>query len=70
MKTYKQTITENKSGDDLYEIKLAAVKWWKENSNQPTIKPIKKDMEKVFNQVLMGLDSAIDMVYESEPDKN
>ena len=37
MKTFKQSISENKSGDELYDIKLRLGEWWKAHSKQATV---------------------------------
>jgi len=65
MKTFKQLVTENKSGDELYEIKLKLAEWWKANSNNPEYQNIKGNLATVFNKTLSLLDKAVDMVYEN-----
>lgn len=69
MKTFKQLVTENKSGDELYEIKLKLTEWWKANSNNPEYKKIKGNLSTLFNKTLPLLDEAIDMVYENSQEQ-
>lgn len=69
MKTFKQLVTENKSGDELYEIKLKLAEWWKANSNNPEYKKIKGNLGVLFNKTLPLLDEAIDMVYENSTEE-
>jgi len=68
MKTFKQAITENKAGDEILDLRLGLIDWWKKHANQPTLKAQKKDLEKLYNQLLTNLDQVVDMVYESEPE--
>jgi hypothetical protein len=48
MKTFKQTVSENQVGNELYKIKLKIAEWWKENSNNPQLKSEKKRTRKTF----------------------
>jgi len=64
MKTFKQTVSENQVGDELYEIKLKIAEWWKKNSSNPQLKSEKKELENHFNTALRAIDSAVDLVYE------
>ncbi len=66
MKTFKQTVTESRVGDELYEIKLKIGDWWKKNSANPRFKSEKKELEKHFNTALRAIDSAVDLVYEKD----
>lgn len=65
MKTFKQLVTENKSGDELYDIKLKLSDWWKANYNNKDIKN-NTDVRNNINAALEALDKAIDVVYEND----
>jgi len=65
MKTFNQSMSESKSGDALYNLKLSLIEWWKTHANSdPKIKASKKELEKDYNTVLTTLDKIVDTVYE------
>ena len=68
MKTFKQTVTESDSGDELYNLKISLGEWWKKHSKLTYLAKDKKALEKEFNTALRALDNAVDIVYEAEPD--
>ena len=70
MKTFKQTVTESESGDELYNLKLSLIDWWKKfGSSAKLEKKDKAKLDKAFNTVLTSLDDAVEIVYEAEPEK-
>ena len=69
MKTFKQHIKESAEGDELYDLKLRLGEWWKKNSRNPEFKKDKAELTKLFNTMLDTFDKAVDIVYESEPEK-
>lgn len=66
MKTFKQSITENQSAEELYNIKLSLNEWWKKNSKNPEFKENKAEMDKEFNKVLVSLERVVEIVYGDE----
>jgi hypothetical protein len=65
MKTFKQLVTENESGDSLYQIKSQLAEWWKGNFNNKDIKS-NTEIRKNIDTALNALDKAIDLVYEND----
>jgi len=68
MKTFKQSITENASGDELIDLKLQMIEWWKKHSKQPNLAPKKKELDKKFNRIFNDIEDVIELIYDSEPE--
>lgn len=64
MQTFKK-ITENKEADELYNIKLDLISWWKKNSGKPKISKKKTKIQDKIDNIIKLLDEVVNLTYDN-----